>query len=62
MQSTDERAQEGSEVAIAAATGSRVHAVLGALDAAAPIHAGVYNRIALGTRQGNACLAAAAED
>ena len=59
----EEREQEGSEVAMAsAAKVSRVHAVLGALDAAAPIHAGVYNRIALGTSQGNACLAAAAED
>ena len=37
MHSTDERAQEGSEVAIAAATGSRVHAVLGALDTTCPI-------------------------
>ena len=59
----EEREQEGSEVAMAAAAQvSRVHAVLGALDAAAPIHAGVYNRIALGTSQGNACLAAATED
>ena len=63
MQLPDEREQEGSEVAMAAAARvSRVHAVLGALDAAAPIHAGVYNRIALGTSQGNACLAAATED
>ena len=35
--SMDERAQEGSEVAIAAATGSRVHAVLGSLDTCCPI-------------------------
>ena len=63
MQLPEEREQEGSEVAMASvAKVSRVHAVLGALDAAAPIHAGVYNRIALGTSQGNACLAAAAED
>ena len=76
-----EREQEGSEVAIAAAaTGSRVHAVLGALDTTCPIevsqsyfdamraggvqvhtladenHDGVYNRIVLGTRQGDAVL------
>ena len=53
----EEREQEGSEVAMAsAAKVSRVHAVLGALDAAAPIHAGVYNRIALGATQDHASV------
>ena len=81
MQLPEEREQEGSEVAMAsAAKVSRVHAVLGALDAAAPIHVyqsyfdamraggvqvhtladadhgGVYDRIALGTSQGNASV------
>ena len=73
--SMDERAQEGSEVAVVAAISSRVHAVVRELDTCCPRavfgsyfdamreggvrvhtfpnldHNGVYDRIALGTKQ-----------
>ena len=83
MHSVHERAKEGSEVAVAAAISSRVHAVVGELDTCCPRavfgsyfdamresgvrvhtfpnldHNGVYDRIALGTKQdgpGNAVV------
>ena len=83
MHPADQRAKEGYEVAVAAAMGSRVHAVVGELDLCCPKavfssyvdamreggvrvhtfpsldHNGVYDRIALGTKQdgpGNAVV------